>query len=81
MLESDSRRMGVFARLSRFVAELPEDLYERWSLEEDTSPDWEKGGTLGEREDEFSPPPESVVTRLADPDEPDGLKYEYDEQF
>jgi DNA helicase-2/ATP-dependent DNA helicase PcrA len=81
MLESDSRRMGVFARLSRFVAELPEDLYERWSLEEDTSPDWEKGGTLGEREDESPPPPESVVTRLADPDEPDGLKYEYDEQF
>ncbi len=81
MMESDSRRMGVFARLSRFVAELPEDLYERWSLEEDTSPDWEKGGALAQEEDEYAPPPESVVTRLADPDEPDGLKYEYDEEF
>ncbi len=81
MLESDSRRMGVFARLSRFVAEIPEDLYERWSLEEDTSPDWEKGGALVREEGEHSPPPESVVTRLADPEEPDGLKYEYDEEF
>ncbi|MEE9240260.1 MAG: ATP-dependent helicase, partial [bacterium] len=79
MLESDSRRMGVFSRLSRFVAELPEDLYERWSLEEDASPVWEKGGELGEGEE--APQPEGAVTRLADPEEPDGLKYEYDEQL
>ena len=79
MLENDSRRMGVFSRLSRFVAELPEDLYERWSLEEDASPVWEKGGELGEGEE--APQPEGAVTRLADPEEPDGLKYEYDEQL
>ena len=72
-------RACVFSRLSRFVAELPEDLYERWSLEEDTSPAWGKGGELSEGEE--APQPEGAVTRLADPEEPDGLKYEYDEQL
>ena len=104
MLESDSRRMGVFSRLSRFVAELPEDLYERWSLEEDTSPAPETGaegdgapdpgfGPEDVPDPGFGPGPEdvpdaesaaaagSVISRPADPDDPGGLRYEYDEGF
>ncbi len=34
MLEQDSYRMGIFARPSRFLEELPHDTYESWSLEE-----------------------------------------------
>jgi DNA helicase-2/ATP-dependent DNA helicase PcrA len=104
MLESDSRRMGVFSRLSRFVADLPEDLYERWSLEEDTSPAPETGAEGGGALDPgaepgFGPGPDdvpepdpgsdaesaaaagSVISRPADPEDPGGLRYEYDEDF
>ena len=38
-------------------------------------------GALGAEEAEFAPPLESVVTRLADPEEPEGLRYEYTEEF
>ena len=46
----------------------PRNLYERWLLEEEAidSPEAE-GGASG------------TASRLADPDEPDGLRYEYDE--
>ena len=88
MLESDSRRMGVFSRISRFVSELPEDLYERWSLEEDTAPAREVGVPQGEDappQESDSPweggSPERTLSRPADPDEPDGLRYEYDDDF
>ena len=82
MLESDSRRMGVFSRLSRFVSELPGALYERWSLEEDASPGpaWDDVPEIREGEPGLAPPP-GVMSRPADPDEPDGLRYEYDEEF
>ncbi len=62
MLETESWRMGAFSRLSRFVEELPAELYERWLLEEEQAEPAEGGG----------------ASRLADPDEPDGLRYEYD---
>jgi DNA helicase-2/ATP-dependent DNA helicase PcrA len=82
MLESDSRRMGVFSRLSRFVSELPEALYERWSLEEDAPPvpAWDDVPDIqaGEPVDEPSP---GAISCPADPDEPNGLRYEYDEEF
>lgn len=62
-LESQTWNMGAFSRLSRYVAELPEALYEGWLLEEETeSADGEAAGE----------------SRPADPDEPDGLRYEYD---
>ena len=67
-LESQTWNMGAFSRLSRYVGELPEELYERWLLEEVTeSADGDAEG--GEAEG---------GSRLADPDEPDGLRYEYD---
>ena len=68
MLESEAWKMGAFSRLSRYVEELPEDLYERWLLEEEAldSPGTEDGAS-------------GTASRLADPDEPDGLRYEYDE--
>jgi len=91
MMESDSRRMGVFSRLSRFVSELPEDLYERWSLEEDTSPDWTEdpgavdgavdGAGEGGESGDAGAPAAKTFSRPADPDEPGGLTYEYDEEF
>ena len=49
------------------MEELPEELYERWLLEEEA---------IESPQDEDAPEPAS---RLADPDEPDGLRYEYDE--
>ncbi len=67
MLESEKWNMGAFSRLSRYVEELPDELYERWLLEEET---------IETPQDERAPEPAS---RLADPDEPDGLRYEYDE--
>ncbi len=67
MLESEAWKMGTFSRLSRYVEELPEELYERWLLEEEA---------IEIPQDEDAPEPAS---RLADPDEPDGLRYEYDE--
>ena len=67
MLESEAWKMGAFSRLSRYVEELPEELYERWLLEEEA---------IESPQDEDAPEPAS---RLADPDEPDGLRYEYDE--
>ena len=67
MLESEAWKMGAFSRLSRYVEELPEELYERWLLEEEV---------IESPQDEDAPEPAS---RLADPDEPDGLRYEYDE--
>ena len=67
MLESEAWKMGAFSRLSRYVEELPEELYERWLLEEEA---------IETPQDEEAPEPAS---RLADPDEPDGLRYEYDE--
>ncbi len=67
MLESEAWKMGAFSRLSRYVEELPEELYERWLLEEEA---------IETPQDEEAPSPAS---RLADPDEPDGLRYEYDE--
>ena len=66
MLESERWNMGAFSRLSRYVEELPEELYERWLLEEEA---------LETPKGEDAPEPAS---RLADPDEPDGLRYEYD---
>lgn len=66
MLESEKWNRGAFSRLSRYVEELPNDLYERWLLEEEA---------IGAPQDEEAPEPAS---RLADPDEPDGLRYEYD---
>ncbi|MYA95842.1 MAG: ATP-dependent helicase [Nitrospinae bacterium] len=66
MLESEKWNMGAFSRLSRYVEELPEELYERWLLEEEA---------LETPKGENAPEPAS---RLADPDEPDGLRYEYD---
>ncbi|MCE2453650.1 MAG: ATP-dependent helicase [Nitrospinae bacterium] len=67
MLESEAWKMGAFSRLSRYVEELPGELYERWLLEEEA---------IETPQDEEAPEPAS---RLADPDEPDGLRYEYDE--
>lgn len=67
MLESEAWKMGAFSRLSRYVEELPEELYERWLLEEEA---------IETTQDGDAPAPAS---RLADPDEPDGLRYEYDE--
>ncbi|MCY4383298.1 MAG: ATP-dependent helicase [Nitrospinae bacterium] len=67
MLESEAWKMGAFSRLSRYVEELPGELYERWLLEEEA---------IETPQDEETPAP---VSRLADPDEPDGLRYEYDE--
>ncbi len=67
MLESEAWKMGAFSRLSRYVEELPVELYERWLLEEEA---------IETPQDEEAPAPAS---RLADPDEPDGLRYEYDE--
>ena len=67
MLESEAWKMGAFSRLSRYVEELPEELYERWLLEEEA---------IETIQDGDAPAPAS---RLADPDEPDGLRYEYDE--
>lgn len=90
MLESDSRRMGVFSRLSRFVSELPEALYERWSLEEDASPGpaWDDVPEIQAGGPGPAPMPGASpgamsrpASRPADPDEPDGLRYEYDEEF
>ena len=66
ILESEKWNRGAFSRLSRYVEELPNDLYERWLLEEEA---------IGAPQDEEAPEPAS---RLADPDEPDGLRYEYD---
>ncbi len=66
MLESEKWNRGAFSRLSRYVEELPNDLYERWLLEEEA---------IGAPQDEDASEPAS---RLADPDEPDGLRYEYD---
>ncbi len=68
MLESDSYRMGAFSRLSRFVSELPEKLYERWSLEEEVSAGTGEAGSGGN-------------ARPADPDEPGGLVYDSGEEF
>ncbi|MBT3350589.1 MAG: ATP-dependent helicase [Nitrospinaceae bacterium] len=90
MLESDSRRMGVFSRLSRFVSELPEELYERWSLEEDAAPEqaWDDVPVIQEGRPGEELPSEGSsraisrsASRPADPDEPDGLHYEYDDEF
>ncbi len=91
MLESDSRRMGVFSRLSRFVSELPEELYERWSLEEETAPvrEMDIGAEPGPAWDDAAPEPvwgegdspPRTLSRPADPDDPDGLRYEYDKEF
>ena len=67
MLESEKWSMGAFSRLSRYVEELPNDLYERWLLEEEA---------IEAPQDEDAQGP---VSRPADPDEPDGLRYEYDE--
>jgi len=72
MTESDTVRMRSFSRLSRYVAELPEGAYERWSLEEEPS------GAGG------APAPEGREAgrvRQADPDDPAGLRYEYEEEF
>ena len=66
MLESEKWNMGAFSRLSRYVEELPEELYERWLLEEEA---------IQAPQDEDAQGP---VSRPADPDEPDGLRYEYD---
>ncbi len=66
MLESEKWNMGAFSRLSRYVEELPEQLYERWLLEEEA---------IGAPQEEDASEPAS---RPADPDEPDGLRYEYD---
>ncbi len=66
MLESERWNMGAFSRLSRYVEELPNDLYERWLLEEEAI-------ETPQGEDAQGP-----VSRPADPDEPDGLRYEYD---
>lgn len=66
MLESERWNMGAFSRLSRYVEELPDELYERWLLEEEA---------LETPQEEEAPGP---VSRPADPDEPDGLRYEYD---
>jgi len=83
MMESDSRRMGVFSRLSRFVSEIPEDLYESWSLEEDTSPVWTEGpeAVVGSKIHDTGVPAAKTFSRLVDPTEPEGLTYEYDEEF
>ncbi|MDA1001519.1 MAG: ATP-binding domain-containing protein, partial [bacterium] len=70
MMESDTHRMTTFSRLSRFMAELPETLYERWTLDEDVIPAAGEGSAAIPGN-----------TRPADPDEPDGLVYEYDEGF
>ncbi|MCY3825108.1 MAG: ATP-dependent helicase [Nitrospinae bacterium] len=67
MIESEAWKMGAFSRLSRYVEELPDDLYERWLLEEEA---------IESPQDEDAKGPAS---RPADPDEPDGLRYEYDE--
>ena len=67
ILESEKGNMGVFSRLSRYVEELPDELYERWLLEEEA---------IETPQDEDASGPAS---RLADPGEPDGLRYEYDE--
>ena len=66
MLESEKWNRGAFSRLSRYVEELPGELYERWLLEEEA---------IGAPQDEDAQGP---VSRPADPDEPDGLRYEYD---
>ncbi|MBI3024904.1 MAG: ATP-dependent helicase [Candidatus Tectomicrobia bacterium] len=72
MTESDTVRMRAFSRPSRFVAELPEGAYERWSLEEEAP---RSGGAPapGERP--------AGIARPADPDDPEGLRYEYEEDF
>jgi len=71
MMETDSRRMGAFSRLSRFVAELPEELYERWTLEVEAAP---RRGGVG-----VGGSPGGGAVRPADPHEPEGLRYEYEE--
>ena len=67
MLESEKWNRGAFSRLSRYVEELPGELYERWLLEEEAIETSQDDNTQG------------PVSRPADPDEPDGLRYEYDE--
>ena len=62
----EARNRRIFSGPSRFVQELPGHLYEHWELEEVlNSPSSE-----GEPGDGY---------RLADPDEPDGLRYQYEE--
>lgn len=87
MLESEGWKMGAFSRLSRFVEELPEELYERWLLEEEPAEPVEGGEDSGgaprladadEPRWMDGPPDSARVSEPADPDEPDGLRYEYD---
>lgn len=86
MIESEGWKMEAFSRLSRYVEELPEELYERWLLEEafDAAEDGGDDGASSPPADPDDlrwvegPPDSSRASHLADPDEPDGLRYEYD---
>jgi len=87
MLESEGWKMGAFSRLSRFVEELPEELYERWLLEEEPAEPVEGGEDSGgvprladadEPRWMDGPSASARVSEPADPDEPGGLRYEYD---
>jgi DNA helicase-2/ATP-dependent DNA helicase PcrA len=71
MLETNMYKQSGFSRLSRFVKELPDSLYERWTLLDESSSNDSFGSTDYES-DNWSKP--------ADPDDPDGFVYEFFDQ-
>ena len=71
MLETNMYKQSGFSRLSRFVKELPDSLYERWTLLDESSSNDSFGSTDYESDN---------WTKPADPDDPDGFVYEFFDQ-
>ncbi|MED5579761.1 MAG: ATP-dependent helicase [Nitrospinota bacterium] len=68
MLETNMYKQSGFSRLSRFVTELPNSLYEKWTLlDEGISSEGHENTQYGN--DNWTSP--------ADPDDPDGFVYEF----
>ena len=68
MLETNMYKQSGFSRLSRFVTELPNALYERWTLLDESSSNQDFENTQYENDN---------WSRPADPDDPDGFVYEF----
>ena len=68
MLETNMYKQSGFSRLSRFVTELPNALYERWTLLDEGSSNQGFENTQYENDN---------WSRPADPDDPDGFVYEF----
>ncbi|MDQ6892923.1 MAG: ATP-dependent helicase [Acidobacteriota bacterium] len=59
MLARDRYGVDVILEPSRFVDELPHEVYERWTIEVETSPE-DSGSAVADAGDEASPKPETV---------------------